>query len=157
MGFVATSSDFGDRLRSGRIAVGLSQEELAEQSGLSVRAIGNLERGRTLWPHPWSVQRLADVLQLAGAARVEFTGAASRRLPRAASGQAGPASGGRIVPRHLPPAIPAFAGRDTELSTLSRVLASPGGTAVITAIGGTAGVGKPNPGANTPNRYEDAA
>jgi hypothetical protein len=38
--------------------------------------------------------------------------------------------------------MPVFAGRSAELDTLSRVLSSSSGTAVITAIGGTAGVGK---------------
>ena len=47
-----------------------------------------------------------------------------------------------MIPRQLPPAVPAFAGRSIELATLSRVLARPGGAAVISAIGGTAGVGK---------------
>ena len=43
---------------------------------------------------------------------------------------------------HLPAAVPAFVGRRAQLATLSQVLQQPGGTAVITAIGGTAGVGK---------------
>jgi tetratricopeptide (TPR) repeat protein len=47
-----------------------------------------------------------------------------------------------IVPRHLPAAVPAFAGRRDQLARLSEVLSQPGGTAVISAIGGTAGVGK---------------
>jgi transcriptional regulator with XRE-family HTH domain len=131
--------DFGARLRACRIAAKLSQEELAEHSGVSVRAISNLERGQTRWPHPWSVQRLADALDLTGADRAEFISFASRRPPGTTPGQAIPAKSGRAVPRQLPPAVPAFAGRNTELATLSRVLARPGGAAVIA---GTAGVGK---------------
>ena len=140
--------DFGARLRACRSAVKLSQEGLAEQSGVSVRAIGDLERGKTRWPHPGSVHRLADALDLAGPARAEFVGAASRRLPgasfdpSASAENAEPADGGRVVPQQLPSAVPTFAGRRTELATLSRVLTRPGGTAVISAIGGTAGVGK---------------
>jgi len=57
------------------------------------------------------------------------------------------------VPRQLPAPVPAFTGRHDQLAALSQVLDEPGGTAVITAIGGTAGVGNPKPGANTPNRY----
>ena len=37
----------GDLLRRYRKAAGLTQEELAERAGLSVRAIANIERGRT--------------------------------------------------------------------------------------------------------------
>jgi DNA-binding SARP family transcriptional activator/tetratricopeptide (TPR) repeat protein len=52
------------------------------------------------------------------------------------------AGGGWVVPRQLPAAVPAFAGRHAELAVLSRVLDMRGGTAVVTMIGGTAGVGK---------------
>jgi DNA-binding SARP family transcriptional activator len=50
------------------------------------------------------------------------------------------------VPRQLPVAVSGFAGRAAELAALSRVLdesvADSPGTVVISAIGGTAGVGK---------------
>jgi tetratricopeptide (TPR) repeat protein/transcriptional regulator with XRE-family HTH domain len=134
--------DFGTRLRASRLTAKLSQEKLAEQSGVSVRAISGLERGKTRFPHPGSVHRLADALDLTSQARVDFVGAANRRLPGISAGRAAPADGGRVVPRQLPPSVPTFAGRNSELATLSRLLTRPGGTAVITAIGGTAGVGK---------------
>ncbi len=38
--------------------------------------------------------------------------------------------------------VPGFIGRRDQLAALSELLEDPGGTAVITAIGGTAGVGK---------------
>jgi len=49
------------------------------------------------------------------------------------------------VPRQLPAAVAHFAGRTPELATLTGLLhgrADTGGTVVISAIGGTAGVGK---------------
>jgi transcriptional regulator with XRE-family HTH domain len=61
----------------------MSQQELAERSGLSVRAISDLERGRTRFPYQDSLGRLADALGLRGPARTEFTTAASRRLASA--------------------------------------------------------------------------
>jgi transcriptional regulator with XRE-family HTH domain len=70
---------FRERLSACRRSAGLSQEELAVRSGLSVRAIGNLERGRTRWPYPKSVRRLADALELQGEAREEFLAAGRRR------------------------------------------------------------------------------
>jgi len=42
---------FGTAVRSRRKRLGISQEELAGRSGLSERAIGNLERG-TGRPYP---------------------------------------------------------------------------------------------------------
>jgi DNA-binding SARP family transcriptional activator len=51
------------------------------------------------------------------------------------------------VPAQLPPAVPAFAGRDAELASLDATLPAAGGApgpgaVVITAVSGTAGVGK---------------
>jgi tetratricopeptide (TPR) repeat protein len=51
----------------------------------------------------------------------------------------------RVVPRQLPAAAAYFAGRATELDTLTGLLdtaAGSGGTVVISAIDGTAGIGK---------------
>jgi len=78
---------FGTRLRSCRQSAGLSQQELAERSGLSVRAISDLERGRTRFPYQDSLARLADALALGGAARTEFIASASRRLAPAEAGE----------------------------------------------------------------------
>jgi DNA-binding SARP family transcriptional activator len=65
-------------------------------------------------------------------------------LPQSARpGQAQPR---QAVPRELPPAVPGFTGRSAELAVLTaladRDVGQPGGTVVISAIGGTAGVGK---------------
>ncbi|MFI7233284.1 BTAD domain-containing putative transcriptional regulator [Nonomuraea angiospora] len=46
------------------------------------------------------------------------------------------------VPRQLPPPPPSFAGRSRELAALDQIMAAPGDTVVISAIGGTGGVGK---------------
>jgi tetratricopeptide (TPR) repeat protein len=153
---------FGDRLASRRQLAGLSQQELAERSGLSARSVGNLERGRVRWPHPDTVRRLADALGLHGQARDEFSAGARRLLARGASGGSEtaaldpvPASGGLSsagsgsgmpVPRQLPPGARDFTGRKAELDYLACLPDAPGPgsgrTVVISAIGGTAGVGK---------------
>src|SRR5215471_259920 len=52
-------------LRQRREAAGMTQEELAERSGLSARAIGDLERGRTHRPYPRSVRLVVGALGLA--------------------------------------------------------------------------------------------
>jgi DNA-binding SARP family transcriptional activator/Tfp pilus assembly protein PilF len=61
----------------------------------------------------------------------------------APSAEAEPA---RITPRELPPAVPGFTGRSAELAALTGLLDRSGThgaeTIVISAIGGTAGVGK---------------
>src|SRR2546430_15047907 len=64
----------GGRLRRARITAGLSQEELAERSGVSVRAISDLERGRTRRPYPRSIRLLASALRLPEAGADEPVG-----------------------------------------------------------------------------------
>lgn len=145
---------FGTRVAACRQSLRLSQQELAELSGLSVRTIRNLERGRIRWPHPNSVLRLADALGLSGQPRAEFVAAAGRRLALESSapaatvtnGQVVRVGGGWFVPRQLPGTVRQFAGRRAELAVLSTLLDHAGTAAptavVISAIGGTAGVGK---------------
>jgi transcriptional regulator with XRE-family HTH domain len=98
---MADQGVLGTRLRARRIAANLSQEELAAQAGVSVRTVSDLERGKTRWPHPGSLHRLADALDLTGQAREEFISAASRRLPAISPANAAPASSGRVVPRGM--------------------------------------------------------
>jgi tetratricopeptide (TPR) repeat protein/DNA-binding XRE family transcriptional regulator len=147
----AGMSDVADglaaRLRAYRRSSGLSQEELADRSGLTARMISNLESGRTQWPFLNSLRRLADALDLRDAARTEFmsfggrragrSAAVSRHVPGRSSTRAGSA-----LPRQLPFAMPAFVGRRAQLAALSRVVHGLDGTAVVAVICGTAGVGK---------------
>jgi len=64
-----------------RHAANLTQEGLAERSGLSPRSIQNLESGRVSRPRRDSVRLLADALGLAGQARAEFEHAARLGTP----------------------------------------------------------------------------
>jgi transcriptional regulator with XRE-family HTH domain len=64
-----------------RHAANLTQEGLAERSGLSPRSIQNLERGRVSRPRRDSVRLLADALGLAGRGRLEFEQAARLGTP----------------------------------------------------------------------------
>src|SRR5271167_3110720 len=62
----------GEWLRKQRMGAGLTQEDLAERSGVSVRAIADLERGRTRRPYPSSVRALARALGLPESAGAEL-------------------------------------------------------------------------------------
>ena len=63
---VVRPQTFGDLLRQHRQAAGLTQEELAEQANLSLRAISDLERGIKQHPRRQTLQLLAAALNLDG-------------------------------------------------------------------------------------------
>jgi class 3 adenylate cyclase/tetratricopeptide (TPR) repeat protein len=63
------ASDFPALLRRHRLLAGLSQEALADRAGLSVRGVSDLERGVRHAPHPATIARLADALDLDEPAR----------------------------------------------------------------------------------------
>jgi tetratricopeptide (TPR) repeat protein/transcriptional regulator with XRE-family HTH domain len=137
-----TGDGFGPLLRRRRQAAGLTQEELAEAAGVSVRSVSDLERG-TRRPYQRTIRRLADALDLATADRDELTRASQRPADDAAPGPGQPAA--RREPRQLPATTTEFTGRSAELKMLSGLLEPgerPPGTLLITAIDGTAGVGK---------------
>jgi transcriptional regulator with XRE-family HTH domain len=90
-------------LSGARVAAGLTQEELAERSGLSVRAIRNLETGRTGQPRRQSIGLLAEALGLLPAQLVS-----ARAVP---------------VRSELPACFPAPVGRSSLLADLCEVLA----------------------------------
>src|SRR5918993_5248074 len=58
-----TGLTFGDLLRRHRASSNVTQEDLAERSGLTPQAIGLLERGKRRRPHAYTVQKLAEALQ----------------------------------------------------------------------------------------------
>jgi transcriptional regulator with XRE-family HTH domain/tetratricopeptide (TPR) repeat protein len=158
----------GPWLRFQREAAGLTQEELADRAGLSVRAISNLERDRTRRPHPDSLRRIARSLDLTETASADLvlryragrrTASPSASVPAQhqlvgdeEQPPASPGAGadgvvrGAVVPRQLPPAVASFAGRAGELAVLDQwlggALGDPARAMVISAIGGMAGVGK---------------
>jgi transcriptional regulator with XRE-family HTH domain len=103
---------FGTLLREHRSASGLTQEDLAERSGVSVRAIADMERGRTARPFRQSVHRLADALDLRGHDREQLEraarSAAASILLTAKRDDTGTAPGLRLV---APRPLTSWAGR----------------------------------------------
>ncbi|GHB71291.1 hypothetical protein GCM10010377_72310 [Streptomyces viridiviolaceus] len=87
-------------------------EELAEASGVSVRAIGDMERGRSLRPQRGTVTALVQGLDLDEAAHSELLAALRAGRP-ATKPSVSPAS-----PYALPRGVRDFVGRHAELATL---------------------------------------
>ncbi|MEU5139434.1 helix-turn-helix domain-containing protein [Streptomyces sp. NPDC021139] len=137
---------FGSTLRELRLAAALTLEGLAEASGVSVRGIGDLERGRRSAPQRRTVAALAEGLRLPEPER--------RRLMSAA--RAGRSDGYTPVGvQAVPHGIPDFVGRERELARFTTLAghvgplspeggAKPGrgGRPVIVAVSGPPGAGK---------------
>ncbi|WP_327088500.1 helix-turn-helix domain-containing protein [Nonomuraea sp. NBC_01738] len=71
---------FGSLLRTLRTRSGMTQQQLADLSALSVRAVRDLESERVSRPRPETVRLLADGLRLAGGTRERFVSAAAGRI-----------------------------------------------------------------------------
>ncbi|WP_063758866.1 ATP-binding protein [Streptomyces sp. NRRL S-340] len=121
---------FGRLLREARQRSLLTLESLAEASGVSVRAISDMERGQSL-PRRATLSGLMDALELDEADRRRLVQASSRRVSQ--------------VPQQLPPDLGIFRGREEALNSIHGVMSQvmgTGGQVVVTAIGGLAGIGK---------------
>lgn len=138
----------GERLpavvRRLRLRAGLTQEELAARSGVSVSTIRGLETGQRPNPRLASVRQLAEALELPPGEHEELLSAA---LGTTVSPSAPPQTeaGLRVLPRQLPAAPAGFTGRAAELARLTHALdatAEPSATVVVTAVGGMGGIGK---------------
>lgn len=116
---------FGSAVRAGRIAARLSQEELSRLSGVGLRTIRDLERGRVRRPHPPTVRDLAAAL-----------GLVERDWGR------GPERDGEPGGCPPPADVPGFVGRGAELARLARLVPRPGAGPVVVVVTGQAGVGK---------------
>jgi tetratricopeptide (TPR) repeat protein len=130
----------------------LSQEVLAQRSGLSARTIRDLESGRARRPRGVSVRLLADALGLAGWARERFEETARPLLlPGPPRSEPLASACGGVAPCQLPPDVADFVGRTELAGRLRQLLARPlddqagetnAGAVMVAAVAGTAGVGK---------------
>ncbi|MFI6093915.1 helix-turn-helix domain-containing protein [Lentzea sp. NPDC051213] len=117
--------EFGELLRTHRLRAGLTQQQLADFAMLSVRAIRDLECGRTRSPRAETLRLLADGLRLDDGSRADLH-------------QAGGRPAGRL-PVAPPAASSPIVGREAEAAALMDLLA--GGRRLVT-ITGVGGVGK---------------
>lgn len=110
----------------------MTQADLAEASGLSVRALRDLERGRAQAAQRRSAEALADAMHLVGGDRELFLATAKEGRRRASRTERTVGLCG------LPPALPHLLGRERELRQLAEE-AEAGG---VVSIVGHPGVGK---------------
>jgi transcriptional regulator with XRE-family HTH domain len=120
---------FGVLLKSHRIRRGTTQRQLADLSTVSIRAIRDLELGRSRRPRRDTVRLIADGLGLGSRERARLEAAADDlRLIYGAS--------------FAPPPAPldGLVGRDAEVEVLKKLLRSGGHRLVL--VSGVGGVGK---------------
>jgi predicted ATPase/transcriptional regulator with XRE-family HTH domain len=143
----STSVHLSDLIRRYRSLEGLSQEQLAERSGLSTRQISDLERGLRTMPRLETIRLLADGLQLgeqdrAGlllAARPGIQAISARLATTArAAGADSPADGDRRAALPIPPTP--MIGRDDETDRLLALLLD--SDCRLVTVTGPGGVGK---------------
>jgi tetratricopeptide (TPR) repeat protein/DNA-binding XRE family transcriptional regulator len=130
---------FAGQLRRFRRDRELTQEELAEQAGLSARGIRALELGERGAPHKDTVRLLASALGLTPHQRVAFEQAASVAASGPAQGGPAPPVGGFLgaVP------VGSLIARQDEVSRLVGVLDEvTGGAGRLIMLVGEPGVGK---------------
>jgi DNA-binding SARP family transcriptional activator/Flp pilus assembly protein TadD len=134
----------GEALAAYQRARGILVAELGAEPGAALRDLhrkvlaadlgGDRAGSRPGWPPPGET----------GRPEPQARGSRPGLAGRAADG--GTAAAAPAVPRQLPGAVPHFAGRTAELAALTALLDQardrPAETVIISAIGGTAGVGK---------------
>ncbi|MEU5217380.1 NB-ARC domain-containing protein [Streptomyces sp. NPDC020807] len=128
---------FATVLRGLRQRGRLTMEELAEASGVSVRAIGDMERGRSLVPQRRTVVALAEGLGLTDEEREALLSTARAARPTRAV-----AAAGTVVP---PRSVGDFTGREPELAVLRGAAErsrTGGGESSVWVVSGPPGCGK---------------
>ena len=141
-----TPGSFGRRLKALREAAGFTQEELAAIAGLSVQAIGALERGERRRPQMDTVRSLSAALDLNAGAREALI--ASARAP------AHDAAVDELSGVTLPVSLTNLVGRETDLRTLQLWLEN--GARLVTLVG-PGGVGKTRLALEVTRRVADEA
>jgi tetratricopeptide (TPR) repeat protein/transcriptional regulator with XRE-family HTH domain len=148
---ISAQETIGGILRQARRQAGLTQEELAEQTGLSLRAIGDLERGQTERPRRRSIQLLARALGLPESVHGQLMGLVRQQMAAGADEAAEVAEVARagrwLAPAQLPADIADFTGRAGPVGTLRQILAAGVaaphlGALTVAVVTGAAGTGK---------------
>lgn len=116
-GAVSNAASLAALVRTRRLSVRLTQEELAERAGVSARTISDIERGLRRFVYRDTAERLAQALEVGDTEKEDFILIARGRFQAHQPGVHGPdrvSSGRNPVP--VPPTV--LIGRDREMEML---------------------------------------
>lgn len=140
------ATTFSEFLRFYRRRAGLTQEDLAARTGLGVRTLSDLERGRVHTPQTQTVDLLVTGLGLEDAEAAEFVALAR--------------SSEATQPRPertdcMPPPAEALIGREAEQQQLAECIGRAGASAVldVVVVHGPPGVGKTSLAVDATHRF----
>jgi predicted ATPase/DNA-binding CsgD family transcriptional regulator/DNA-binding XRE family transcriptional regulator len=122
VGAVRDGLPFGDLLRRHRLRVGLTQRDLAERAGLSLRGVNALELGHRQAPRRQTLARLADALGLSAEDRAALDAAGRRRLVTSETSERPLRLLPSPPPHNLPLPPSPLLGRERELAEVTALL-----------------------------------
>ncbi|MFI1660241.1 helix-turn-helix domain-containing protein [Streptomyces sp. NPDC020472] len=148
---VTATAALGTLIRGHRLRIGLTQQELADLSTISVRAIRDLEKGKAQRPRADTIRLIADGLRLGPRARTALEDAVRR-----GHGHRGGVGPGDLTAERPAPPVPLhpLIERAAESTVLTEELRS-GAERLITVVG-LSGVGKTRLALETAARLHDA-
>ncbi|KOV86340.1 NB-ARC domain-containing protein [Nocardia sp. NRRL S-836] len=126
-----SSDTLRELLKTYRVRAGLTQEELSDRSGISVRAISDMERGTAKSPQRRTIESLApplaltdeELTRLQKVAKQARTRPVSYSTSTTTSRTPSPSIGDPLLLGMLPPDLNDFTGREHALDELSAIAA----------------------------------
>jgi predicted ATPase/transcriptional regulator with XRE-family HTH domain len=135
-----------DLLREFRVRLGLTQEALAENAGVSAATIASLEQGLRQRPYPQTLVAISRALSLDASDHATLlaraTAGADRRAGRAAYTRSQRAAVTPNLIVHAPTPAISLVGREADVAAVAALLVVPQPAARLITLVGPGGVGK---------------
>jgi predicted ATPase/DNA-binding XRE family transcriptional regulator len=138
---MATPISLAGLIRRLRDSIGVTQEELADRAGISVRTVSDIERGLRRSLYRDTAQRLAEALEIAEEERPDFAALARGRIEKIRSGSPfSPSRDASSLFATVPLAPTRLIDRERELDILMKAFADR--SIRLLTLTGPGGIGK---------------
>lgn len=142
-------------IRRRRLAASLTQEELAEKAGISLRTISDVERGLRRFVYRDTAERLAEALEVPTTERDAFVALARRRVTAEDPGSRSDGDHESTRVGHIPVPATSLVGRGDEMAKLLASLGNP--SIRLMTLTGPGGIGKSRLAAEAAVRIRNAS